>query len=633
MSDTRSTEFESHFLVHQPISLKNQTAKYVAEHIVMMSDCLTPEFYNLAPQVQHRIALFLNGKWSTQFVCEHNSSLSTIEACMDAADPSKETSFIFLESFFSDLKNNHENYNFYNLMADCYISEKCNMITSLPVKLYFLGIRDNLDVFSRDFLFYSGQYFSSCSNNFTPTFFPLGAPLPFLTFENNIYSSTSNVDEKRVLKKWAHADEIPRRMTWAQHFLTQDRYPESLVQVLASLNVLTADNTTFEILDIMSLLILIAATLHFNIKCQSFIVSCALSLVTFDNHLVILIPSILKMFSELGEFPTAKLIFESFLPKNKQSQFHIQTLENYANCLIEQCENNFIKIVGIAEFHQDCSSLHSRCYRVKAQGITKVKIKNLLFELHDVISLMHPSPETDLFKAQYFFLRAFLYKEENYKKNYQSCLNTTGALLSLVLENATKPITKIIAHTLNLVYMSRIPMAFTDSISDRICHLNKASISNLRGKLIVKTICFLLMYYKPESHTVAERTTLNGYIEDAITTFSLISNKKHYRLRLLKALEKVFYRHLFHSNGDVVSFNILKTHISLKKSKRLKQCFFPNFPDLANASHIELISNQPRILPPKKESFNCNSNFILALDPYIKNHIAFGAAQLKFRDG
>lgn len=626
-----STSFETTFIAHQPKSLSWLAAKTVAFRIIMITDCLAPTFNKLKPCIQYKIALHLNGKWLGQFISSHGSSLSTIETCMDQSEPSKMTTLAFFYRFFCELRPITEDYSFYNLMADCYISEKCNNFICLPSKLFFLGIRDNLKVMSNSFLEPCNEYFSSCSIKFKPKLNPLPASLQFFQFDNAIYSTHVPTIAQTLCQNWDETAELPRRLTWANYYVGVDRYPEALVQLLECCNIIDPKiHSDVECFNLMGLLINVAANLHFNIKCQTFIIMCALSLVTLSFQICEFIPGIIAIFRELGNFEWAKIVFLKRFTKNRFSQFYTLTLENYAESIIDNCENIILYINGIQEYHRDCKI--SRCDATKSQGSLRKKLFTLSDELNAIINKMHPSPETDLFKAQCAIVKAFIYKFQGCHRKYLCSIDEIRNLFTLISDTAEKPITKLKVTIFNLVFLGRGPALFRDIIADKIGRLNTSTLSILKGKLYFKSAIIMLLFYKREIETVANRACLNGYIDSALDSFFLVSNHKHYRIRLLRSFEKIFYHHFSHRYGDRAALNKQQLGISLHKNALLCYYLFPNFPELALISRQHLISNVPWFPKALEWPQICNVNRLIALDPFIKNHISFGASQLKYKN-
>jgi len=626
-----ATTFERSFILHQPKSLKCLTARFVAIHVIMITDCLQSKFTNLEPGLQHLIAPHLYGKWFTQFIAL-NESLLHIEKAMDSTDKTKANTLTFLYKFFCNLPSPHlKTFTFHSLMAECYISEKCNTLDYFPTKLYHLGVRDNLKVMSFEVLEPCSHYFSCCSINFTPSLDPLPANSNFYQFDNAIYAMYKPFIVQPVATNWKKHEEIPRRMSWAHYFYAHDRIPEALVQILCCLSVINADNNSrLEYLDMMSLLILVAAKLHFNIECQTYVVLSALSLISLSFEICELIPGIITMFSELGNFEWCKIIFYKFPVKNKYSRYYSQSLYAYADSLIEYIENICMSIIGLSEYHNRCRPFH--CKHLEGYGVYRQKVYTLLSELNLIINKMLPAPETDLFKAQFALLKSFMCNVDNYDRKYQSCLSEAYGLMGQVLENYPNKLTKTKAQIINSVLKSHGPLSFREMITEQMGRLNKSNVSNLKGKLLFKCIIYFFLFYKYELGTEGARTILNGYIDDTLDIFCAISNKKHYRIRLLKSCEKVFYHKMSHQNGNVVRFGIDKLKITKNASISMCQNLCPNFPFISLVPQQDLFANIPLTPACNFRTFICGPDKLINLDPFIKNHIAFGASQLKIKN-
>ena len=63
------------------------------------------------------------------------------------------------------------------------------------------------------------------------------------------------------------------------------------------------------------------------------------------------------------------------------------------------------------------------------------------------------------------------------------------------------------------------------------------------------------------------------------------------------------------------------------------QHLFPNFPVLAHIPQQDLFANIPWTPATSYSAFECGLEKLIELDPFIKNHIAFGTSQLKVRNG
>lgn len=621
------TAFETTIITQQPKTLQNLTAKYCAKNLIMTSDCLEPEFTKLKPWIQNRIAPYLEGKWLGQFLCLHNSSLIEIEAFMDKTDKTKETTITFLYKFFSEIKPSTEDYSIFSLMVDCYISEKCNTFTTLPSKLYFLGMRDNLHIMNHGLDDAFCQYFSSCTVGFCPTFNPPAVSTEFEKFQNTIYSIHEPLLERPISTDFDNYDEIPRRLTWANYYVSQDRFPEALVQVLSSLDRLNPKvHSRLEYLDLMTLLIFIVSNLHLNIKCQSFVVTAALTLVVYPFDICQFIPPIIKMFIELGHFQWAKIIFFKCIIKNKHSQYYIFCLHYYAEGLIDYIENLLLYIITVKQFHRDCVRIPA-CEKVKSQGVARKKIHTLLIELYTVIAKMPVSSETDLFRAEYALYKAFIFKIEDFSRKYLASLNEAGGLLAQVIETAQNPLTKLKASVINLMYMCRGSIYFTEIISNKLGEINKASLSNLKCKLLYKSI--IICCLNKFEFIISDSSFLNGLLAETIDSFSLLSNKRHYRLKLLKRVDKIFHLKQSHFFHDPVFFPRDLLKISDLKDVLLCQCLFPHFPEYVCITRQQLISNYSWMPIEQSQHFSCKIIDLFELDPFIKNHVAFGTSQLK----
>jgi len=624
-----TTTFERSFILHQPQTLKCLAANYFALHVIMITDCLQLQFTSLKPEIQHLIVPHLHEKWFTQFINLVGPPLTRIEKVMDAVDKTKTNTLTFLYIFFSNLPVYSEVFTFKSLMAECYISEKCNTLNCLPAKLFHLGIREKLKVMSFEILDPCCQYFSSCSINFKPTLEPLAAIAKFNKFNNEVYANYKPFIEQTLATNWLPYEEIPRRMSWAHYYFAHDRLPETLVQILCCLTVMSKDKTSrLDYLDAVSLLILVAAKLHLNIKCQSYIVLSALSLISLSFEIYELVPGIITMFGELGNFEWCKTIFYKFPMTNRHSRYYSQSLYAYADSLIEYIENICMSIIGYEEYHKKCKT--SNCDKKETLIKRFQEYRALLSELTLVIDDMIPSSETDLFKAQHTLLKAFLFKMENVDNECCSCIQKAFCLVDQILENdRTNVITKTTAYIISLILKNRGPLVFRERIIDQLVELSKSNISNLKGKIMFKSIIYFFLFYQSKFETMGARTLLSRYVDDALDIFFSISNKQHYRIRLLKSFERVFCHKMIHNTcGTIVNFEKEKLKITKYRSFLMCQYLFPNFPRLANVSSRDIL----RMPWTPTQTFILDPDKLIDLDPFIKNHIAFGTRQLQVKD-
>jgi len=628
------TTFETVVLLAQPKTLKFMASKTFVMYFIQTNDCIEEKLEQLKLIIQHNLAQHLRGKWLSQYVQSFGPSLFVIEDKMDKLDPSQLNSLQFLNRFFTQLKSRQELYNGATLMADSYISEKCNNLSSLPTKLFHLGIRKNLKVLKYGKLKFQAEYLSSNCPDFVPFYDPL-IPHPDLAkFENTIYAINQATFEGPIVTDWTTDTEIPRRLTWATFLVSRDRFPEGLVQVLSCFKVLDLEiHSRFDCLELFSLLIFIFANLSVNIRCQVYTLLSALSYVVFPFEIFQLLPSMIAMFRELGHFKWVEFLYHKFKNPNVHSQYYEKVLTEYAETLIDCCENHLINITAIREFHKYCKT--KICNIKSAQGASRRLIHDNLTKLNLVIGRMEPSSTTDLFRAQFYLIKGFLYKiDGSSQKNINCCINQAVGLCNLIRENLPQQnLIRLRASVLKAILMKKDAQICRELINEKLGRINKTTLSSLKCKLYFKSLFILLFHYDEQTETRSSRSWINSYVDDLITNYKLLSNYRHYRLRLLKMLDKVFFNMFNHRINNVLCFSPRKLQLSEKRDKLISNNLFPHFTDLNQASSNQLYSNYRWFPNQKALTYLCRVNDFIVLDPYIKNHISFGYSQLKYRDG
>lgn len=632
------TVLETVLLSFQPKSLQTLAAKNMAK-VVMENDLISKTMDKCSKLTQNLIAPHLSGKWFFQFFKSRGNSLLSIEKGIIDKQHEKETIYFvkILYRFLQEMQNS-VNGGCYKTALDCYISQCCKSVDLHPTALYQIGIRQELNIWFGKDDHYMREYLASDQPNYSPGFDPLQVSANLTTFSHTVYTCKNvlipgNVDTTHELGRF----EVPHRLCWAKTFAKTEKNPEALCQLLSCLNTLDPClHSKTEHLEVFTLLILIFAKLQINIRATNALFIKSFTLIKHKFQEVQFAAPLIKFFSELGNFDWAKLAYLRFLDQNKQSIFRNSTFVAYAESLIELGENICFYITTIREFHQNCKS--ADCTREKAQGIVLQNFINILKELNCVIQQMSETPEKIYIILQYKMLTVFYFKLSNQNPKIQPLLLEIKGQIDLFRKSDN--LSYILSVQVDLLHefnKERGVIFFQDIVGSRIAQVTASNLSSLKIKMLVKCMVWMLVYYKTFTFSCTTRDCFVNYLQELTKNLSALSNKKCYRLRLLYLMEQVFMYRKSHTTtpSTELKFKPSLLTISANKNRFLRGNVAPTFARLDTKDLNNLMENEEWVSRQSLAPYTHDANLVktlIKLDPFIREHISFGASQLKFHD-
>lgn len=626
------TVFEIGVLTHQPKMLKFMAGKFLAVD-AMLNDNIMDKLDKYPKVAQDLIAPHLTGKWFFQYLGDRGSSLTLVEKSVDTNDKKQLQNFVtILQTFFTEMQNNDDT-DVYSTMFESYLTNCCKTVDYHPTRLYQIGIREQLCVWHSNETDFLRNYLGSDKHDYNPSFNPLNVPDRFINFKNSIYTSKNpplpmSVDTRTESDRF----EVPRRLCWSKWFIKHERMPEALCQLLACLIVLQPKvNTQVEFLDVFTMLILVFSRLHVNIRATTLLLTKAFTLVKYNFELHQFSTPLIAFFSELGHFHFSRMTYVKLLDKNKQSIFYTSSQIAYLECIFEQLENNYLYVITIREYHKRCVS--RSCLKENAQGIMLDKMGKLFQEACAILENMQKSHMAHFLNIKYKMFLLCFYHISNNRDGLQPLLTIIkGQIDSFKLRVDVPHLLSLQVEALDSVISQRGDISFRNLFDTKLAQVTFCNLSNIKNKLVLNCIVWLSIYYNPKYPMSTVRTNIETCIEYATLNINSLTNKKCYRLRLMYLMDQVFVSRHVHQ-AKFLSFKPTITHISLTKQMFLLDNIAPNFARLEPRSLPTLFENKPWVLPKSFPCYRNEPNFykrLLLLDPFMRQHISFGAAQLKY---